>query len=188
MTITRKRTLPGPKPCCRSAMCQKPLRIIRKPFVSHPAIQSSTPIADGPNFFWKIRRRLGRLGTGDSTPSQLRICVCRTRARRINPASLSSRAGRHDTGGVPIAPRYAEPYLLRGLAKLEIGDLVGALSDTSISITLDTTNAEAYLARGLVYLALNELKNARHDFSKAGEGISPALLQQIRERQTEKDT
>jgi len=91
------------------------------------------------------------------------------------------------TRAVSIAPRYAEPYLLRGLAKLETGDLIGALTDTSISITLDTTNAEAYLARGLVYLALNEPNNARHDFSKAGE-ISPRLLEEMRRRQTEKET
>ncbi|HNY58943.1 MAG TPA: tetratricopeptide repeat protein [Bacteroidales bacterium] len=66
-------------------------------------------------------------------------------------------------------PDLSEPYLLRGRAKLALGDLKGAEFDFTRAIMNDNYNPEAYYYRGVVSSNLFDYFSALEDFSKSLE-------------------
>jgi outer membrane protein assembly factor BamD (BamD/ComL family) len=70
----------------------------------------------------------------------------------------------------------ADCYIYRGVAKGELGDNRGAISDFSMVINnsnIRELKAQAYHMRGLGYLKINDYDSACSDLSKAGElGVS----------------
>lgn len=77
-----------------------------------------------------------------------------------------------------IKQRYSNVYLLRGNAKLNLGDLIGAKDDYDIIIKyINPEYASAYFNRGLVKIDLKQKDNACLDFSRAGElGLTEAYV------------
>ncbi len=72
----------------------------------------------------------------------------------------------------------AESYISRGVAKGELGDQRGAISDFSKVINtskIQDLKAKAYYMRGIGYLKMEDYDSACTDWSKAGEfGITKA--------------
>lgn len=66
-------------------------------------------------------------------------------------------------------PDLAEPHVLRGRAKLSLGDLKGAEFDFSRAILIDNYNPEAYYYRGVVKSNLFDYFSALEDFRKSLE-------------------
>lgn len=60
-------------------------------------------------------------------------------------------------------------YLNRGIAKRNLKDYEGALSDFSMAIELDPQYSKGYFQRGLTKSQLNDYKNAIPDYSRAIE-------------------
>ena len=68
---------------------------------------------------------------------------------------------------IKLKPYLAEPYLLRSVAKVQLGDLQGALGDVNKAIELNPFNAGYFYTRGFIYRQLNQLDKALNDFSQA---------------------
>lgn len=68
---------------------------------------------------------------------------------------------------IKLKPYLAEPYLLRAIAKIQLGDHKGALRDLDASIERNPFQPGAYYTRGYVYRQLGELEKAEADFSTA---------------------
>lgn len=66
-------------------------------------------------------------------------------------------------------PDLSEPHILRGRAKLSLGDLKGAEFDFTRAIMLDSYNPEAYYYRGVVNSNLYDYHSALDDFRKSLE-------------------
>lgn len=66
-------------------------------------------------------------------------------------------------------PDLPEPHILRGRAKLSLGDLKGAEFDFTRAIMLDTYNPDAYYFRGVVNSNLFDYHSALDDFKKSLE-------------------
>lgn len=60
-------------------------------------------------------------------------------------------------------------YYNRGIAKFNLKDLHGAISDYNKAIELDPKYTDAYYNRGSVKIMLGEKENGCLDLSKAGE-------------------
>lgn len=64
--------------------------------------------------------------------------------------------------------RYnSEAYFLRGIAKYELEDFIGAAKDFGLSIELNPKNHEAFLYRGVCQSQLLDYRSAFADFNKA---------------------
>lgn len=74
---------------------------------------------------------------------------------------------------IKIRPFQAEPYLYRGIAKLQLGDFQGAESDIDDAVIRNPFLPEAYYARGFTRMKLGRFEEAEKDFSKAIE-FSPS--------------
>ena len=68
---------------------------------------------------------------------------------------------------IKVKPHLYEPYLLRGIAKIQLGDYQGALRDLNASIERNPFQPGAYYTRGYVYRQMNDYDHAEEDFSKA---------------------
>ena len=68
---------------------------------------------------------------------------------------------------IKLKPYLAEPYLLRSVAKVQLGDLQGALGDVNKAIELNPFNAGYFYTRGFIYRQMNQLDDALNDFSQA---------------------
>lgn len=76
---------------------------------------------------------------------------------------------------IKIKPYLPEPYLYRGIAKLQLGDFQSADEDCSEAIERNPFMPQAYYARGFARRKMGFYKEAVDDFSKALE-FSPGSL------------
>lgn len=68
---------------------------------------------------------------------------------------------------IKLKPYLSEPYLLRAIAKIQLGDYTGAELDCNAAIERNPFQPGAYYTRGYVYLQTNQLEKAKKDFSEA---------------------
>ena len=68
---------------------------------------------------------------------------------------------------IKLKPYLSEPYLLRAIAKIQLGDYVGAEMDCNAAINRNPFQPGAYYTRGFVYRYTNQLDKARQDFTEA---------------------
>lgn len=68
---------------------------------------------------------------------------------------------------IKLKPYLSEPYLLRAIAKIQLGDYVGAEMDCNAAINRNPFQPGAYYTRGFVYRRTNQLEKAQQDFSEA---------------------
>jgi len=68
---------------------------------------------------------------------------------------------------IKLKPYLSEPYLLRAIAKIQLGDYTGAELDCNAAIERNPFQPGAYYTRGYIYLQTNQLEKAKNDFSEA---------------------
>lgn len=68
---------------------------------------------------------------------------------------------------IKIKPYLSEPYLLRAIAKIQLGDYVGAEMDCDAAILRNPFQPGAYYTRGFIYRQTGQLEKAEKDFSEA---------------------
>ena len=68
---------------------------------------------------------------------------------------------------IKLKPYLSEPYLLRAIAKIQLGDYTGAELDCNAAIERNPFQPGAYYTRGYIYLQTNQLAKAKKDFSEA---------------------
>lgn len=68
---------------------------------------------------------------------------------------------------IKLKPYLAEPYQLRAIAKIQLGDYQGALRDCNASLELNPFQPGAYYTRGYIYRQLGNHVQAEKDFSEA---------------------
>ncbi len=70
---------------------------------------------------------------------------------------------------ITYKPDLFEPYFLRGIAKLYLGDYKGADQDLSTAVTIHPLYSHAYHYRAIARAQMYNYTNALHDFHKALE-------------------
>lgn len=68
---------------------------------------------------------------------------------------------------IKLKPYLSEPYLLRAIAKIQLGDYTGAELDCNAAIARNPFQPGAYYTRGFIYRQTNQLQKAEQDFSEA---------------------
>ena len=68
---------------------------------------------------------------------------------------------------IKLKPYLSEPYLLRAIAKIQLGDYTGAELDCNASIERNPFQPGAYYTRGYIYRQTNQLEKAEEDFNQA---------------------
>lgn len=68
---------------------------------------------------------------------------------------------------IKLKPYLSEPYLLRAMAKIQLGDYTGAEQDCNAAIERNPFHPGAYYTRGYVYRETHELEKAEKDFTEA---------------------
>lgn len=68
---------------------------------------------------------------------------------------------------IKLKPYLSEPYLLRAIAKIQLGDYLGAELDCNDAIKRNPFQPGAYYTRGFIYRQTNQLEKAERDFSEA---------------------
>lgn len=68
---------------------------------------------------------------------------------------------------IRLKPYLAEPYFFRAIAKIQLEDYQGALSDCSAAIERNPFSPGYYYARGYVYRELGQWEKAETDYSEA---------------------
>lgn len=68
---------------------------------------------------------------------------------------------------IKLKPYLSEPYLLRAIAKIQLGDYTGAEQDCNAAIERNPFQPGAYYTRGYVYRLTNQLEKSEQDFSEA---------------------
>ncbi len=68
---------------------------------------------------------------------------------------------------IKLKPYLSEPYLLRAIAKIQLGDYIGAELDCNAAIERNPFQPGAYYTRGFIYRQTNQLEKASRDFSEA---------------------
>ena len=68
---------------------------------------------------------------------------------------------------IKLKPYLSEPYLLRAIAKIQLGDYTGAEQDCNAAIERNPFQPGAYYTRGFIYRQTNQLEKAEKDFSEA---------------------
>jgi tetratricopeptide (TPR) repeat protein len=71
-------------------------------------------------------------------------------------------------------PNHSVSYRLRGRAKFEMQDAVGAIDDLNKAIALDKSDPDAYFIRGYAYGSLKQYKQAKADLEEA-QRLAPNL-------------
>ncbi|GAT63043.1 tetratricopeptide repeat protein [Paludibacter jiangxiensis] len=67
---------------------------------------------------------------------------------------------------ISVKPYLPDPYLYRGIAKIQLGDFAGAEADCSSALALNPFIPGAYYARGFSRIKLKELEGAESDLNK----------------------
>lgn len=68
---------------------------------------------------------------------------------------------------IKLKPYLAEPYLLRGIAKVQLSDYQGSLLDLNKAIERNPFHPGAYYTRGYIYRQLQDYEAAERDFTSA---------------------
>ena len=68
---------------------------------------------------------------------------------------------------IKLKPYLSEPYLLRAIAKIQLGDYIGAEIDCNAAIERNPFQPGAYYTRGYVYRQTDKPEKAEADFSEA---------------------
>lgn len=68
---------------------------------------------------------------------------------------------------IKLKPYLSEPYMLRAIAKIQLGDYTGAEMDCNAAINRNPFQPGAYYMRGFIYRQTGELEKAEQDFSEA---------------------
>lgn len=68
---------------------------------------------------------------------------------------------------IRIKPYLAEPYQLRAIAKIQLGDYRGAMQDCNKAIDLNPFQPSYYYTRGFIYRNNQQWDEAENDFTKA---------------------
>ena len=68
---------------------------------------------------------------------------------------------------IKLKPYLSEPYLLRAIAKIQLGDYTGAVLDCNAAIERNPFQPGAYYTRGFIYRQTHQLEKAERDFSEA---------------------
>lgn len=68
---------------------------------------------------------------------------------------------------IKLKPYLSEPYLLRAIAKIQLGDYTGAEIDCNAAIERNPFLPGAYYTRGYIYRQTDQLDKAEKDFSEA---------------------
>lgn len=68
---------------------------------------------------------------------------------------------------IKLKPYLYEPYLLRAIAKIQLQDYTGALTDCNNSLERNPFQPGALYTRGFIYRQLGEAKKAEADFTQA---------------------
>lgn len=68
---------------------------------------------------------------------------------------------------IKLKPYLSEPYLLRAIAKIQLGDYTGAELDCNAAIERNPFQPGAYYTRGYIYRLTDQLEQASKDFSEA---------------------
>ena len=68
---------------------------------------------------------------------------------------------------IKLKPYLSEPYLLRAIAKIQLGDYTGAEQDCNAAIERNPFQPGAYYTRGYVYRQTGQFEKAEKDFSEA---------------------
>lgn len=68
---------------------------------------------------------------------------------------------------IKLKPYLSEPFLLRAIAKLQLGDYTGAELDCNAAIERNPFLPGAYYTRSFIYYQMNQLDKAENDLSEA---------------------
>ncbi len=68
---------------------------------------------------------------------------------------------------IKLKPYLSEPYLLRAIAKIQLGDYTGAEMDCNAAINRNPFQPGAYYTRGFIYRQTDQLEKAHQDFNEA---------------------
>lgn len=68
---------------------------------------------------------------------------------------------------IKLKPYLAEPYLLRGIAKVQLSDYQGSLQDLNRAIERNPFHPGAYYTRGYIYRQMQDYEAAERDFTSA---------------------
>ena len=68
---------------------------------------------------------------------------------------------------IKLKPYLSEPYLLRAIAKIQLGDYTGAELDCNAAIERNPFQPGAYYTRGFIYRQTNQFEKAQADFTEA---------------------
>lgn len=68
---------------------------------------------------------------------------------------------------IKLKPYLSEPYLLRAIAKIQLGDYTGAEFDCNAAIERNPFQPGAYYTRGFIYRQTNQFEKAQADFNEA---------------------
>ncbi len=68
---------------------------------------------------------------------------------------------------IKLKPYLPDPFLLRAVAKVQLGDYEGGLRDVNKAIELNPFNSGYYYTRGYIYRQLGDLQSAKLDFNQA---------------------
>ena len=68
---------------------------------------------------------------------------------------------------IKLKPYLSEPYLLRAIAKIQLGDYTGAEMDCNAAIMRNPFQPGAYYTRGFIYRQTDQLEKAHQDFNEA---------------------
>lgn len=68
---------------------------------------------------------------------------------------------------IKLKPYLSEPYLLRAIAKIQLGDYTGAEQDCNAAIERNPFQPGGYYTRGYVYRQTGQLEKAEKNFSEA---------------------
>ena len=87
-----------------------------------------------------------------------------------NGTKLLNEGKRYDaikmlTQVIEVEPRFAEAYIMRGLAYYQLAHYKEAIADFTETISLKKYAADAYARRGDVHRTLNDIDNAINDYS-----------------------
>ncbi len=82
---------------------------------------------------------------------------------------------------IKIKPHLADPYMYRAIAKIQLGDFQGALTDADEAIERNPFVPQAFYVRGFSLRKLGKFPEAAKDFSKALE-FSPDNLNLLMNR------
>ncbi|MBI4613492.1 MAG: tetratricopeptide repeat protein, partial [Planctomycetes bacterium] len=107
------------------------------------------------------------------------------RAAALRLAGWPSEARIAASGIIERDPRSAEAYTIRSLARLEWGDIEGALADAQEALRLDPDHVEALAARAAARFESGDLDGGMSDYARV-IALAPRVPEYLNDRATER--